>query len=362
MERGGREVVTRVAPLAHRRGSGPGERRTAYHASAAMNVDVVHHFPSDLFEALVDGLPLLVKGKSALINLFRGAGAPAETLSAVQKTVAANRDSIRKHEIARQVVEHLNKGGDRPAYLRARRELLKRVVEWEDFSTCYPENVLKAKGFVAGIRQRIEMKDAFTRMAQAREAELESHRKRQDQQAKEAANRLGQAEAIHREFNQVFTISEPARRGRALETVLNRLFMHHGILVRDSFCVRNPESGRVTEQIDGVVELRARLCLVEVKFCGDPPGAPEITHHIGRLTLHGGNADGLYVSANGFASTAIATVREAVAAKYVIGLCSLADFVPVFEGRCDLEQFLRERLEASILKDDASTRTRGRRS
>ena len=61
----------------------------------------------------------------------------------------------------------MNEGGE--AMLGARRELLKRVTEFEDFSRCYESDVMKAKGCVAEISRVINVKDSFTRMAQERD-------------------------------------------------------------------------------------------------------------------------------------------------------------------------------------------------
>jgi hypothetical protein len=57
--------------------------------------------------------------------------------------------------------------------LRPRREIIKRVVEFEHFETCWPEDQLKAKGLVASVREAVNTKDAFTRMKQERDAERE---------------------------------------------------------------------------------------------------------------------------------------------------------------------------------------------
>jgi hypothetical protein len=41
---------------------------------------------------------------------------------------------------------------------------MKRLVEFEDFSTCWPDDQLKAKGLVAEILRVIDVKDSFGRM------------------------------------------------------------------------------------------------------------------------------------------------------------------------------------------------------
>ena len=63
----------------------------------------------------------------------------------------------------------VNEGGD--ATLRQRREIVRRVVEWEDFLTCWEDKRLVAQGLVAQVRKRVNEQDAFTRMHQAQETE-----------------------------------------------------------------------------------------------------------------------------------------------------------------------------------------------
>lgn len=94
--------------------------------------------------------------------------------------------SITKYEIVRTILEKLNERGD--ATLAARREVLRRIVEFEDFSTCWPDDRLKAQGLVAQIRQVVNVKGSFTRMREEREHEQrerrtqQAERQRQEQQ------------------------------------------------------------------------------------------------------------------------------------------------------------------------------------
>ena len=90
-------------------------------------------------------------------------------ISDLEAQLAADRESISKFYIVRTVLTRLNEAGE--AALRERREVLKRVVEYEDFSTCWPEDRLEAQGLVSRIRSVVDVKDSFTRMRQEREAE-----------------------------------------------------------------------------------------------------------------------------------------------------------------------------------------------
>jgi restriction system protein len=101
-----------------------------------------------------------------------------------------DRETLRKTEITRAVLCYANELGD--AGLRLRREIVKRVVEWEDFSSRYPDKQLIAQGLVANVRRVVNVKDSFTQMNQEREkdrlvkqqayqAELQERQQRQQE-------------------------------------------------------------------------------------------------------------------------------------------------------------------------------------
>jgi hypothetical protein len=64
--------------------------------------------PPDLLELLTDTIPALFKSKQAVIDFFQGAGAPAALLSSWRHQLRTDRDSVRKHEITRDVLRALN--------------------------------------------------------------------------------------------------------------------------------------------------------------------------------------------------------------------------------------------------------------
>jgi restriction system protein len=77
-------------------------------------------------------------------------------LSDLEARLRKDRNSINKYEIVRTVLERLNSKGE-PA-LRERREILRRVTEFEDFSTEGPSDQLKAKGLVGEISRVLELR------------------------------------------------------------------------------------------------------------------------------------------------------------------------------------------------------------
>jgi hypothetical protein len=103
------------------------------------------------------------------LRFFKSRGVPEAHLSDLQRPVDTSRDAISKYEIVRIVLDRINRQGD--AYLSIRREVLRRVVEWEDFSTSWPNEAVQAQGFVSKVRQMVDTKDSFTRMRQERDNE-----------------------------------------------------------------------------------------------------------------------------------------------------------------------------------------------
>lgn len=234
-------------------------------------MDITFHYPPELFQLLVDAIPRLCPRKRDLLVFFQGAGVESVILDDLERKVTEDRDSIKKYDITRTVLQRLNEGGER--LLRERREVLKRVVEFEDFSTCWPEDQLKAKGLVAEIRRVVDVKDSFTRMRQEREAERKKHLEQKHAEIRRLQEKRAQIEAVKRDLNRLFASSDPHATGLAAEDVLNKLFAAFGILVRESFRRTGEKSGRVLEQTDGVIELDGEIYLVEVKWLAEAVGS-----------------------------------------------------------------------------------------
>ena len=308
-------------------------------------LDITYHYPPELFQLLVDAIPRLCRSKRDVLIFFQGAGIGGLTLSDLDKQVRSDPGSINKFAMVRRLLTSLNEAGD--ATLRTRRELLKRVVEFEDFSTCWPGDRLEAEGLVARIRSVVNVKDSFTRMHQEREAE--THRNLEDKRRETEALRQHQEviEAIRKDFNRLFAMNDAHKRGKLLEGVLNRLFEANGILVRESFTrVAEPGHG-VVEQIDGVVELDGHIYLVEMKWLAGPVGAADVAHHLVRVYSRS-DSRGIFISYSEYTVPAIDTCKESLS-KMVVVLCTLQEFVVLLENDISLKDFLRAKIQGSII-------------
>jgi hypothetical protein len=132
-------------------------------------VDIIFHYPPELMALLIERSPPLPRKTL----LFKGQVSASHKTSRLS---SANSAAVRKHEIVRTVLTRLNERGEKS--LGERREILKRVTEFEDYSTCWPADQLKAKGLVAEIRRVVNVKDSFTRMSQERDSESRNDGKR----------------------------------------------------------------------------------------------------------------------------------------------------------------------------------------
>ncbi|HYH85030.1 MAG TPA: restriction endonuclease [Pyrinomonadaceae bacterium] len=310
-----------------------------------MEKDITFHYPHDLLSLLIDAIPALCRSKKDVILFFKGAGiAPGITNDLVRK-INNDKDSIRKHEIVRTVLTRLNEKGE--ATLRERREVLKRVVEFEDFSACWPSDQLKAKGLVAEIRRVINVKDAFTRMDLEREEERKKRQGAQIEKRKKDEQHREDLRRVRAELLSLFKETDPRKRGTLLEVVLNKLFEVNGFLVQEAFTLKGTDGEGIIEQIDGVVALDGSFYLVEMKWWDKPLGKNDVTPHLLNV-YHRGQTRGIFISASGYTEPAITLFRDALQ-KSIFVLCKLEEIVFLLEKEGDLKELFREKIKAAAI-------------
>ena len=311
---------------------------------------VVFHYPPELLQLLKDTIPLLCRSKRDVLLFFQGAGVPSSLFTDISKKVETDPKSISKFAIARDILERLNAKKDN--HLRELREVVRRVTEFEDFSTCWDNDHLKAKGLVAEVRRVVDVKDAFTRMRIERETEATKAKVATESKIKAVQERRDRVQAISRDLYSLFAESDAHMRGKALESVLNRLFEAYGMLVRESFAVKGACGGGIIEQIDGVVEIDSDLYLVEMKWWNKPLGTNEVSPHLVRVYGRGAQAKGIFISYTDYTDPAIDTCRQALAGGALVTLCKLQEIVMVldkFDQGADLRTMLRTKVHAALL-------------
>jgi restriction system protein len=308
-------------------------------------MDISFHYPPELVALLIDTLPLLCRSKQDTLLFFKGAGVAGSLTSDLSTTVRNNRASITKFQIVRTVLTRLNENGE--STLRERREVLKRVVEFDDFSTCWDSDRLKAQGLVAQIQKVVNVKDSFTRMKDERERDRQQSIAKREADIRAQQQRKSEIDQVKTDLFALFGAVDPKKRGKLLEGVLNRLFKVYGISVREAFVVVGDNDEGVIEQIDGVIELDGHLYFVEMKWWKAPVGVPEIAQHMMRVFVRA-EARAIIISASEFTEPAIASCKEALSQK-VVTLCTLQEFVLLLERRADLAEFLRRKVQTTIM-------------
>jgi hypothetical protein len=306
-----------------------------------------YHYPPELLSLLVDTIPLLCKSKVDVIIFFRGAGSPEKLLAPLEQQLKSNASSINKYQIARTVIGLLNDMGE--SALKQRREIIKRVVEFEDFSCCWPNDQLKAKGAVSEVRRIVNVKDSFTRMKQERDAVRHEIQTAAIGARDEAIAKKKQIAVLRDELNSLFSIHDnPQSRGKQLELVLNKLFRIYGVLIHEDFKRRDPESSTVLEQIDGVISLDGTIHLVEMKWLKEPVGVAEFSPHLVRL-FGRANVSGIFISNSGFTSSVLKECAN-VLNQRIIFLCSLEEIVMLLSKEGNLLDLLRKKSQAAIVE------------
>lgn len=314
-----------------------------------MNVmDISFHYPPELFSLLVDTIPLLCRSKIDVLLFFKGAGVEHRDTCDAQEIVKADRKQITKYEIVRRVLTNINSRGE--VTLRERREVLKRVVEFESFDSCWEPDRLKAQGLVAQIQKVVNVKDSFTRIRNEFENERREKIAQMEAELKIIRERREAIEKTKHQLYSLFHEVDPRARGKKLELVLNQLFVQAGVGIRKAFEVIDPYGAGIIEQIDGVIEFDGHLYFVEMKWWKDPVGVPEVSQHMMRVFLRS-EARAIIISASDFTATAVAECRQALTQK-CITFCTLQEFVCVLEHGSELLEFLRRKVRATLLEQN----------
>ena len=307
-------------------------------------IEAAFQYPPDLFALLVDTVPVLCKSKRDVVLFFRGAGVPATMTADLEKRISEDRTGIYKYEIARTILTRMNEGGD--ALLAVRRELLKRVTGFEDFTRCYDTDVMKAKGFVSEVQRLTNVKDSFTRINQERAREAEARRAEHERRAAATKVRRQKIDAAKAKLFALFGEANPHRRGKALEAVLNDLFRAYDVLVAEDF-TRKGDDTEIHEQIDGVVEIDHHMYLVEMKWWDKSLGPTEVAPHLSRLMLRSG-VGGIFISSSDYTVSALETCRDFLQQRVLV-LCSLREIVDLLNCDADLVELLRAKIRAAKL-------------
>lgn len=310
-------------------------------------MDISFHYPPELLQLLIDTIPKLCKSKRDLLLFFQGAGVSKSVLAPHEEAFRTNKDTFNKYHVTRALLVAINEKGERA--LRERREILKRVTEFDDFSVCWESDRAAARGLVAQVRDLVNIKDSFTRMRNEKDEEKRRRIVEQEAAAKVRQEWKAKRDKVRADLFALFSQQDAYKRGKLLEQVLNDLFACYDILVREAFTIRGNCSEGVIEQIDGLIELEGHLYLVEMKWWNAPIGVSDIAQHLVRVFSRGGQARGLFISYTDFTDPAISQCRDALVRGAVVVLATLQEIVSLLNAEDDLKAWLKGKLNAAIV-------------
>jgi hypothetical protein len=306
-----------------------------------------YHYPTELLLLLQKCVPLLCPAKKDVFQFFRAAGVALLFYSDWESRWRTDPQSVGKYPAVQDVLNRLNQDKSDDA-LRQRREVIKRVTTWENFSTLWPKDQLNARGLVAEIRQSVHVSDSFTRMKHERERELQEKRDARKRKVDAEREKREQRESIRKEIGALFVEPNHQKRGKALEGLLNGLFASFDILVRESFTIRGAEGEGIIAQIDGAIALDNDFYLVEMKWLNEKVGTGDVAQHVMRVLHRGEGARGLFISASDYTSGARDALREALNYRVHLGT-GLYEIIFALEKEADLKQLLRQKIQAAII-------------
>ena len=196
----------------------------------------------------------------------------------------------------------------------------------------------------------MDVKDSFTRMRQEVEKERKKHQSEHETRTKVLREKQAELANIKNDLFALFGIpdNQSQKRGKLLESVLNRLFDFSGILIREAFELVGDEGEGITEQIDGVVEIDGYLYLVEMKWWKDPLGTAQVSPHLVKV-FNRGHAGGILISNSGYTQPAIKTCKEALTQKIIV-LCELEEIVMLIEQQIGLKDFLKRKINVAVIE------------
>lgn len=177
------------------------------------------HYPPDLFNLLVDTIPRLNKTKKDLLLFFQNVGVPSQHLHHYYVLLNTNRSQFNKFDVTREILGWLNQQSDR--MLGVRRKLLQRVIEYEAFESCYPNDKDRAKANVADIKKMVQLKDTVTKFENLLNKEQNEKILRQKEKLDKIKKSKEHFENLRQRFTNLFSIQNPQERGKKLEKVLN---------------------------------------------------------------------------------------------------------------------------------------------
>ena len=307
-------------------------------------MDITHQYPPKLLHLLIETIPLLCRSKKDIILFFNFAGIEKKHFADLEQKIEYDIEEISKYEIVGIILRRLNERGE--VTLRERQEVLKKVTEFDAFSSCWPKDQLKAMGLISEIQNIAKVEDSYSRESQEREMERQKHRGELTLKRDNIAKKKTQLEEVKQKLYSLFSVTDEQKQGIILEEILNSLFKINSFLIRESFKMKKEKNQDAEEQIDGEIELEGKFYLVGMKWTKEPTDVGQVVRHLARV--HHRNCTGaIFISASGYAKPVLFACKEALQNTVII-LCTLEEIVKLLENERDLKDFLKKKVSAAV--------------
>ena len=116
----------------------------------------------------------------------------------------------------------------------------------------------------------------------------------------------------------------------------------------EAITLKGDSGSGIIEQIDGVVQIRGHLYLVEVKWERETLGREKVAPHLVRVFSRG-LAGGIFISYSDYSPAAITDCKEALRDKVIV-LCKLDEFVRALEEGVNLSDILHGKIDAAVIQ------------
>jgi hypothetical protein len=240
--------------------------------------------------------------KDRVLRVFERAGVPRPVMADLKRR--RNEPTIK---LAQQVVDLLEQM-DEPGRATLQK-LIAEVADWTDLSHLKPDQRAQAR------TSQAELKKAIREYAD--QQKFLKRRERDHQREREARVEVSQLDHVklqgfRDEFDRAFTLTDPQKRGNALEKLLNDVF--------DYYCPRNRGPfRRVGEQVDGNFYFDNHHYFCEIRWLSAKAIAADISVLRDRATAgFGGDVKALFISFNGFTDECLKALNSRAAAERVI--------------------------------------------
>ncbi len=275
------------------------------------------------------------------------------------KDIAANlvlvQRVISKYEITRLVLDRLNQSGE--AALSQRRLILKQIVEFNQYLSLNAANRQIARNLVGEVQALVHVKDNRTREQQERDRIREIHIATQEAKLSELNRQKNSFASIKRELNGIFGLTDPIKRGRAIESVFNSLFKASEISIKEPITLYAGDEPDQPGPIEGVIVLDDHPYLIEIKWHSHPLCRADISQNLVNLFSREASR-GFFISNTGYTYDAIELCKLALADRQV-ALCTFEEIVLMLEQEDDFAGLLSEKMRQAIVNRNPFCQSNG---